>query len=97
MLVPLHDNVIVEPMDDHAHERASGVLLQSAHFKGDQRGRVVAVGPGLRGRNGERTPIKYRPGDVVVCMKHSRVVVKNDGKDYYMVRTDQILAKIERE
>ena len=102
MLQPMHDNVLVNPMaKDEGQLREfktdKGIIVTSHYFTGDQRAEVLAVGPGMRDAKGKRKRIKYKPGDMVVCLKDTPVAVQDNGQDYYFVRADQIIAKLERD
>lgn len=97
MIQPMHDNILIEPITDYSLETDGGLALVDEYFKHDQRGMVVAVGPGRRDERGNRTPLNYKPGDIVVWMKNSPVPVKDGDKELIFVRADQILAKVNRE
>lgn len=61
-----------------------------------ERGKVIAVGPGKREKDGsKRIPVDVKKGDVVLFTKYSPSEIKIDGKEYLVIREDDILAKVE--
>lgn len=63
-----------------------------------ERGKVIAVGPGKRSNSpageGKRIPMDIKKGDVVLFTKYSPSEVKVDGKEYLVIREDDVLAII---
>jgi len=92
MLKPLQDNVILikEKKDS---KTASGIILSES--KEDAAYAVVAaVGPGIV-VDGKLQPIDVKVGDKVVFKKYSTTEVKIDDKEYMVIASKDILAKIE--
>ena len=67
-----------------------------------EKGKVIAVGPGKRDKDGpstgsgqaKRIPLDVKKGDVVLFTKYSPNEVKVDGKEYLVIKEDDILAII---
>ena len=61
-----------------------------------EKGKVIAVGPGKRVSSptgeGKYIPIDVEKGDVVLFTKYSPNEVKVDGKEYLVIREDDVLA-----
>ena len=57
-----------------------------------EKGKVIAVGPGKRDKDGKYIPIDVEKGDVVLFTKYSPNEVKVDGKEYLVIREDDVLA-----
>lgn len=94
---PLHDRVIVEPLEEEVQTFAGGqlVLPDTAKEK-PQQGKVLAVGPGRRDEDGERIPMDVKVGDTVVYAKYSGTTFKTaKGKEILIVKESDILAIIE--
>src|SRR5690348_5707353 len=69
-LQPLGDRVVVEVVEAE-EATGSGIVLPDTAREKQQRGRVLAVGPGGRSeKNGERVPIDLVEGDEVVFSKY---------------------------
>jgi chaperonin GroES len=93
-LQPLHDRIIVEaaPKED---KTAGGIILPDTAQEKPLRGTVLAVGPGKRLDNGQLSPIDVKKGDVVLYGKYAGTEVTVDGKDYVILRADDVLAVLE--
>lgn len=87
---PLHDRVVVEPLD--AEEKtAGGIIIPDTAQEKPQQGRVVAVGPGARGDDGKVAPLDVKEGDRVLYGKWSGTEVKIDGQTLLIMRETDIM------
>ena len=85
---PLADRVLVEPLE--AEEKtASGIIIPDSAKEKPQKGTVVATGPG---KKDEKMEVKV--GDVVLYGKYAGTELSLDGKDYLIMRQDDIVAII---
>ncbi|MBF8280895.1 MAG: Chaperonin Cpn10 [Candidatus Magasanikbacteria bacterium] len=92
MLQPLHDHVIVEPMDAKEEATRSGIILPDTVDKEKpEKGKVMAVGPGKFLENGTRAPMSVKVGDAVVFKKYSPDEIKIDGKEYLVISDNDII------
>ncbi len=92
-LKPLDDRVVVEPLD--AEETTSGgIVLPDAAQEKQQRGKVLAVGPGRLLDSGERCAVSVKIGDEVLFGKYGGADIEIDGKDVKVLRESDILAKV---
>ena len=92
-LNPLDDRVVVQPLE--AEEMtAGGIVLPDTAKEKQQRGRVVAVGPGRLLDSGERSAISVGVGDEVLFGKYGGTDIEIDGEDVKILRESDILAKI---
>jgi len=90
---PLDDRIVVEPLE--AEEKTTGgILLPDTAKQKPQRGRILAVGPGKLRDNGERSRVAVVVGDEVLYGKYSGSEVEVDGKEYKILRENDVLAKI---
>ncbi len=85
-LKPLSDRVLVEPAAAET-TTASGIIIPDTAKEKPQRGTVVAVGPGKKDHS-----MTVKVGDVVLYGKYAGTELKLDGKDYLIMREDDILA-----
>lgn len=90
-LKPLHDRIVVEAAAKE-EKSAGGIILPDSAQEKPQRGTVLAVGPGKRLDSGQLATIDVKIGDVVLYGKYSGTEVTVDGKDYVILRADDILA-----
>jgi chaperonin GroES len=89
---PLDDRVVVTPLE--AEERtAGGIVLPDTAKEKPQQGKVVAIGPGKLLKDGSRAALTVKKGDTVVYGKYSGTDVKVEGKEYKILRENEILAK----
>lgn len=82
---PLKDRVLVEP--HKAEEKtASGIIIPDSAQEKPQKGTVIAVGNGKKDE-----PMSVKNGDVVMYGKYSGTEIKIDGKEYIIMKEDDIL------
>ena len=93
MLKPLHNRILVERMDAD-DKTASGIIIPDTAKEKPQEGRVVSVGPGEKDKKGKIIPMEVSKGDVVLFNKYGGTDVILDGKDYLMMKEDDILGVI---
>lgn len=92
---PLHDRIIVEAAAKE-EKTAGGIILPDTAQEKPQRGTVLAVGPGKRLDSGQLAPLDVKAGDVVLYGKYGGTEVKVDGKDYVILRADDVLGVLEQ-
>jgi len=85
---PLADRVLVQP-EEAETKTASGLYIPDSAKEKPQQGKVVAVG---KGKEDHKMTVKV--GDTVLYGKYSGSELKLDGKDYLIMREDDILAII---
>ncbi len=85
---PLADRVLVEPMEAET-TTASGIIIPDNAKEKPQKGKIVAVGPGT-----SDNPITVKKGDTVLYGKYAGTELKLDGKDYLIMRENDIFAII---
>lgn len=91
MLRPLGDRVIIELIE--AEEKtSSGIVLPGSAQEKPQEGNVIAVGNGLIRENGVRTELDVKEGDRVIFSKYAGSELKYEGKEYLILRENDILA-----
>lgn len=93
-LRPLDDRVVVRP-DESEETTSGGIVLPDKAKEKQQRGEVVAVGPGTLLDNGERAALSVKVGDKVLFGKYAGTEVKVDNEELKIMRESDILAKIE--
>ena len=91
---PLHDRIVVSRVD--AEEKtAGGIIIPDTAKEKPQEGQIIAVGPGKRDENGNLTPPDVKAGDRVLFAKWAGTELKLDGKEYMIMKEDDILGVIE--
>jgi chaperonin GroES len=56
-------------------------------------GEVMAIGAGIKTRDGELIPISVSVGDKVLLPEYGGMQIKLDGEELFLFRNDEILAK----
>ncbi len=91
---PLHDRVLVEPLD--AEEKtAGGIIIPDTAKEKPMEGKIVAVGNGSRNDEGKVAPLDVKKGDRILYGKWSGTEVKVDGDDYLIMKESDIMGVIE--
>ena len=85
---PLADRVIVEPAAAET-KTSSGIIIPDTAKEKPQKGNIVAVGPGTKDN-----PVTVKVGDVVLYGKYSGTELNHEGKDYLIMKENDILAII---
>ncbi|MFO1441732.1 co-chaperone GroES [Bacillus sp. Bva_UNVM-123] len=93
MLKPLGDRIIIELVETE-EKTASGIVLPDTAKEKPQEGKVVAVGTGRVLENGERVALEVANGDRIILSKYAGTEVKYEGKEYLILRENDILAVI---
>ncbi|MCA1037820.1 MULTISPECIES: co-chaperone GroES [Bacillaceae] len=91
MLKPLGDRIIIELVETE-EKTASGIVLPDTAKEKPQEGKVVAVGTGRVLENGERVELEVAAGDTIIFSKYAGTEVKYEGKEYLILRENDILA-----
>lgn len=94
-LRPLSDHVIIEPMAQEEMTKSGIVLPGTINKEKPQEGTVVATGEGKLNEKGERMPMSVKNGDKVLFSKYSPQEVKMGGREYLIVREDDVIAIVE--
>jgi len=90
-LRPLHDRVIVKRLEEEK-KSAGGIIIPDQAAEKPVRGEVLAVGSGKRGDDGKVHAMDVKVGDTVLFGKYSGSEVKVEGKEYVVMREDDIMA-----
>ncbi|WP_163538265.1 co-chaperone GroES [Gracilibacillus sp. YIM 98692] len=93
MLKPLGDRVIIELVEQE-EKTASGIVLPDSAKEKPQEGKVVAVGSGRVTDNGEKVALEVKEGNNIIFSKFAGTEVTYDGKEYLILRENDILAVI---
>ena len=88
---PLYNNILVEPLREE--KKKGGIILpDTVEKERSEKGKVIAVGPGKWDKEGKRIPLDVKKGDVVLFTKYSPNEIKVDGKEYLVIKEDDMLA-----
>jgi chaperonin GroES len=91
---PLHDRVLVRPLK--VDERtAGGIIIPDTAKEKPVHGEVVAVGPGVRGEDGQLHALDVKEGDRVLYGKWSGTEIKIDGDELLILKESDIFGIVE--
>ena len=93
-LKPISDYIVVEAQKQENKTKSGIVLPETVEKERPQQGKVIATGPGKMLENGERSKMQVKEGDKVLFSKYGPTDVKVDGKEYLIIKEDDILAII---
>ncbi|HLR42168.1 MAG TPA: co-chaperone GroES [Pseudogracilibacillus sp.] len=93
MIKPLGDRVVIELVEQEA-TTASGIVLPDSAQEKPQEGKVVAVGSGAI-VDGQRVALEVKVNDQIIFSKFAGTEVAYDGKEYLILRENDILAIVE--
>ena len=91
---PLRDRILVERVEEQ-EQRIGGIIVPDTAKEKPQRGRVVAAGNGRVNDKGDVLPLDVKEGDTVLFGKYAGSEIKIEGKEYLILREDDVLAVVE--
>lgn len=96
MLKPLHNRILVERLDSD-ETTPSGLIIPDSAKEKPQQGKIVSVGPGMLDKDGKLVPMEVSAGDLVLFAKFGGTEVTLEGRDYLILKDDDILGVISEE
>ena len=91
---PLRDRLLVERIEEQ-EQRLGGIIVPDSAKEKPQQGRVVAAGKGRVNDKGDVVPLDVQAGDTVLFGKYSGTEIKVDGKEYLILREDEVLGVLD--
>lgn len=91
-LIPLHDHVLVQAIEED-NTTKSGIILPSDKNEKPSKGKVIAVWPGKIIDDDDRGPMDVKEGDIVYFTKYAPDEIEVDDVKYLIIKQDSILAK----
>jgi chaperonin GroES len=90
---PLQDRVLIERVQEE-EKTSGGIIIPDSAKEKPQEGIVKATGKGRVSEGGKVTALDVAEGDRVLFGKYSGTDVTLDGKEYVILREDDILAVV---
>jgi chaperonin GroES len=90
---PLNDYVLVSHIKEE-EKTSGGIIIPDAAKEKPQEGNVIAVGPGRKGRDGNRIVMEVKKGDKIMFGKYAGTEIKIDGVDHVIMREDEVFCVI---
>lgn len=92
---PLSNHILIEPVKAEEKTKAGILLPEIVDKDKSEQGKVIAVGPGKKDKNGKVTPMDVKQGDIVLFSKYGPNEIKVDNKEYLIAEEKDILAILE--
>ena len=92
---PLHDRVLVKRVKEET-KTAGGIIIPGTAQEKPSEGKVVAVGPGVRGDDGKFVALDVKKGDKVLFGKWGGTEVTIDGKELLIMKESDIMGVIDK-
>ncbi|MCX7982608.1 MAG: co-chaperone GroES [Syntrophales bacterium] len=92
---PLQDRVIVERLAEEEKTKG-GIIIPDTAKEKPMQGKVIAVGKGRLTEDGKLLPLTVKAGDTILFSKYAGTEVKIEGKEYLIMREDDILGIVEK-
>ncbi len=90
---PLGDRILVQPLTDEEVSKG-GIIIPDTAKEKPQEGVVVALGTGKTDEDGKKIPFSVKKNDKVLMPKYGGTEIKYGGKEYQIMREDDVLAVI---
>ena len=90
---PLHDRIAVLPVQSE-EKTTGGIIIPDTAKEKPMQGKVVAIGNGLRDKDGKLVPLEVKVGDIVMYGKWGGTEVKIDGKDLVIMKESDVMGII---
>ena len=94
-LIPLHDRVLVERVEQEDRTKGGIIIPDTAQEK-PMEGKVISVGGGARNENGKVVALDVKKGDRILFGKWSGTEVKIDGKELLIMKESDIMGIFEK-
>ena len=91
---PLHDRVVVRPMEEEKKSAGGIVIPDTAATEKPMQGEIIAIGPGKTLDNGDVRALTVKVGDRVLFGKYSGTEVKLGGETFMIMREDDIMGVV---
>lgn len=90
---PLQDRILVKGISE-TEASISGLIINSNSNDRPEKGKVLAVGPGIKNDEGRIVPMIIKIGDQVLISKYAADQIKIEDEYYYILRESSVLAVI---
>jgi len=92
---PLQDRIIVERVEEETTTAGGIIIPDTVSKEKPQEGVVIAAGKGKVTPEGKVLPLDVKAGDKVLFGKYAGSEIKVDGKEYLIMREDDVLGVVE--
>jgi chaperonin GroES len=90
----MNDNVLVLRVEEE-QTTAGGIIIPDTAKKKPQEGKVIAVGSGKSGKDGNRVPLDVKAGDRILFSRYAGTEIRISGVEHIFIKETDILAIFE--
>ena len=90
---PLHDRVAVRRLGEE-DKTAGGIIIPDTAQEKPSEGKIVAVGPGTRDKDGNLVPLELKVGDTILFCKWSGTEARIDGEELLIMQESDVMGII---
>ena len=90
---PLHDRVAVMRLGEE-EKTAGGIIIPDTALEKPSEGKIVAVGPGAREKDGSFVPMEVIVGDRILFGKWSGTEATIDGQELLIMQESDVMGII---
>jgi chaperonin GroES len=91
---PLNDRILVERVEEKEAVKG-GIIIPDTAKEKPQEGKVIAVGQGKKTEEGKVIAPDVKAGDRILFGKYSGAEIKMEGKEYLILREEEVLGILE--
>jgi chaperonin GroES len=92
---PIKDNIVVKRLEEDWEKKVGSIIIPDSAKEKPLTAEVIAVGSGRTLKDGKKIPLEVKVGDKVLVGKYSGSEIKLDGKEYLILREDEVLGVVE--
>jgi len=93
-LKPLGNRVLAKRLE-HEQKLKGGIILPDSAKKKQETLEVLAIGPGIKDKDGNLQPMPVQIGDKILMDKYSGQEITLDDQEFVIVKADEIVAIIQ--
>ena len=90
---PLHDRVAVRRLGEE-DKTAGGIIIPDTAQEKPSEGKIVAVGPGTRDKDGNLVPLELKVGATILFGKWSGTEARIDGEELLIMQESDVMGII---
>ncbi len=92
---PISDHILIEPIKEEEKTKTGILLPDTAEKERPEQGKIIAVGPGKKDKQGKVIPLEVKVGDRILFTKYGPNEIKVEDKEYLIAKEEDILAILE--
>ena len=87
---PLHDRILIKRLEE-SEKTKGGIIIPDTAKEKPSEGEILAVGPGVLNKDGNRNVLDVKVGDKILFSKYSGDEVKIDGQDLIIIKEEDVI------